>query len=371
MPPTSELDKLPRPRQVTLAAALVMGASAMLVLSVFERLGNLRSVDSREAIERFVSEPPGSDLGLGVESVLDLLYVVSMIAAGLGTAAAILGFYVLKRNRSARIGLSVLALPLFVCGLVTGGFLASVVAASVAMLWLSPSRHWFAGTKPEAIKAPAPSGANPSAPTPPPPTLSPLPPPGPTAAQAPPPAWPPYAATQPPPWVAPPSAPPLSRRPAGVVAACVITWACCAFAALMSLLLVAVLAADADGLLAEMHRQNPALADQGVSDGTLRSASWMTAIVCLLWSLASGLFAVLAFQRRRWAAIALVVSAGVVGLLCLAGALVSPPLAVPGILAVATAALLLQPSAQRWLKHRDALVARPGGSGPRHDEMSR
>ncbi len=152
MPPTPEPDKLPRPRQVTLAAALVMGASAMLVLSVFERLGNLRSVDSREAIERFVSEPPGSDLGLGVESVLDLLYVVSMIAAGLGTAAAILGFYVLKRNRSARIGLSLLALPLFVCGLVTGGFLASVVAASVAMLWLTPSRHWFAGTTPGAIE---------------------------------------------------------------------------------------------------------------------------------------------------------------------------------------------------------------------------
>ncbi len=132
-----------------------------------------------------------------------------------------------------------------------------------------------------------------------------------------------------------------------------ITWACCAFAALMSLLLVAVLAADADGLLAEMHRQNPALADQGVSDGTLRSASWVTAIVCLLWSVASGLFAVLAFQRRRWAAIALIVSAGVVGLLCLAGSLVSPPLAVPGILAVATAGLLLQPSSQRWLNHRD------------------
>ncbi len=178
MPPTSEPDKLPRPRQVTLAAALVMGASAMLVLSVFERLGSLRSVDSREAIERFVSEPPGSDLGLGVESVLDLLYVVSMIAAALGTAAAILGFYVLKRNRSARIGLSVLALPLFVCGLVTGGFLASVVAASVAMLWLTPSRHWFAGTTPEAIEAPASSGASPSGLRA---HLPPLPPPGPTA----------------------------------------------------------------------------------------------------------------------------------------------------------------------------------------------
>ena len=151
MPPTPESEKLPRPRQVTLAAALVMGASGMLVVSVFERLGDLRSIESRLAIEEFINQPPGSDLGLDLESVLDLLYVVSMVAAGLATAAAILGFHVLKRNRSARLGLSVLAVPLFLCGLVTGGFLASVVAASVAMLWLSPARHWFAGTTPEPI----------------------------------------------------------------------------------------------------------------------------------------------------------------------------------------------------------------------------
>ena len=73
---------------------------------------------------------------------------VSMVAAGLATAAAILGWHVLKRNRAARVGLSILAVPLFLCGLVTGGFLASVVAASVAMLWLAPARHWFDGTTP-------------------------------------------------------------------------------------------------------------------------------------------------------------------------------------------------------------------------------
>ena len=155
MPPTPESEKLPRPRQVTLAAALVMGASGMLVVSVFERLGDLRSIESRLAIEEFINQPPGSDLGLDLESVLDLLYVVSMVAAGLATAAAILGFHVLKRNRSARLGLSVLAVPLFLCGLVTGGFLASVVAASVAMLWLSPARHWFAGTTPEPVPSSA------------------------------------------------------------------------------------------------------------------------------------------------------------------------------------------------------------------------
>jgi hypothetical protein len=357
VPPTPESEKLPRPRQVTMAAALVMGASGMLVVSVFERLGDLRSIESRLAIEEFINQPPGSDLGLDLESVLDILYVVSMVAAGLATAAAILGFHVLKRNRSARLGLSVLAAPLFLCGLVTGGFLASVVAASVAMLWLSPARHWFAVTTPEPVPS-VPSSATTSAPPPPAPTAPPLPPPGPPATQLPPPAWPAYAATQPPPWVPAPAPPP--RRPTAVAAACAITWACCALAALMSLLLVGVLTADPEGLIAEMHRQNPTLVDQGVSDGTLRSASWVTAVVCLVWAVASGLLAVLAFLRRRWAAIGLVISAAIVGLFCLVGSLVSPPLVVPGLLAAATVALLLQPSAQRWLGRRDVPGAARG-----------
>ena len=116
----------------------------LLVPSIFERLGDLHSLETRTDIQRFLSEPPGSDLGVGLESVLSLLRTVSMVAAGLATAAAILGYHVLKRNRGAHgIGLGVLAIPLFLCGLMTGGFLASVVAASVAMLWLQPSRSWL------------------------------------------------------------------------------------------------------------------------------------------------------------------------------------------------------------------------------------
>jgi hypothetical protein len=153
-----------------------------------------------------------------------------------------------------------------------------------------------------------------------------------------------------------------------MVAACILTWVCCALAALLSVLLVAVLVADADELFAEMHRQNPELAGQGVTDATLRSATWVTAVVCLFWSLASSALAVLAFVRKRWAAIALIVSAGAVAMLCLAGSLVSPPLAIPGLLAAATAGLLLQPSVQRWLIRREPPRG-PWGAGPRGPGM--
>jgi hypothetical protein len=352
----------PRPRQVTLAASLVMAASVMLVLSVFEQLADLRSIETREAVQNFLSEPPGSRLGIGTESALTIVRTVAMVAAGLATAAAILGWHVLKRNRSAQVALTVVAVPLFLSGLFAGGFLASVVLASVTMLWLAPARHWFAGTTPEARPTPPERRAEPPPPAP---DTRPLPPSAPPASQQPPP-WTPYAG--PSPWGAPagdqpPPQAPVSnapaRRPVPVTVACAITWVCCGLAAMLSLILVAALIADAPGLFAEMQRRNPELADQGVSDSTIESMTWTLAIGCLVWAVVSGVLAVLAFNRFRWAGIALVVSAGSVALLCLAGSVVSPPLAVPGVLAAVTAVLLVQPASQKWLARREA--PRPTG----------
>jgi hypothetical protein len=335
----------PRPRQVTLAASLVMAGSLMLVVSVFERLGDLRSLDSRTSIQKFLSEPPGSDLGLSLEAVLDLLRVVAMVGAALATAAAILGYHALRRNRAARTGLAVLAVPLFITGSATGGFLATFVAVSIAMLWLPPSREWFTGKSPEAA-TPVP------APVPPSPPRSSVPDPPQQVPSAPPP-WAGYGEARP--WTPPPSGAPTSRvagRPGVVVAACVITWACCAMASVIGVLLLAVLAVDTEGLFAELHRQNPQLG-QDVSDSTLETATWATAIVCLVWSLASSGLAVLAFRRVRWASYSLIASAGLVAVMCLAGSFASPALVVPGVLAAAAAVLLLQTRAHEWFARRE------------------
>ena len=335
----------PRPRQVTFAASLVMAGSLMLVASVFERLGDLRSLESRTSVQKFLSEPPGSDLGLSLEAVLDLLRVVAMVGAALATAAAILGYHVLKRNRAARIALAVLAVPLFLAGSATGGFLAAFVAASIAMLWLPPASAWFSGKTPAAASpAPPPTHqAPPAAPPGPPQEVSSAPPP-----------WPGYGEARP--WTPPPADIPSARtapgRPGAVVAACVITWTCCALTSVIGVLLLAVLAVDTDGLFAELHRQNPQLG-QDVSDAMLETVTWATAIVCVVWSMISSGLAVLAFRRVRWAAYGLIVSAGLVGLLCLAGSVASPVLVVPGVLAAAAAVLLLQGRAHRWFATRD------------------
>ncbi len=333
----------PRPRQVTLAASLVIAGSLLLLASVFERLATLRSLESRTSIEQFLSRPPGSDLGLGLESVLDLIRVVAMVGGALAAAAAILGYHVLKRNKGARIGLAVLAVPLFLTGATSGGFLATFVAVSIAMLWLPPARDWFTGRSTSSVR-PTRSAPTAAVPRPgPPQSVSSSPPPWTGFGQG-----TPYAAVPP----ARPAQPPRPVRPGAVLAACVITWACCAAAAMFGLLLLMVLAVDPAGLFTELHRQNPELS-RDVSDSMLESTAWVSGIVSVLWSVVSAGLAVLVFRRVRWAAYGLIASAGLVAVLCLAASLVSPVLVLPGVLAAAAAVLLLQGRAHRWLSGRE------------------
>src|SRR5687767_3583002 len=221
----------PRPRQVTLAATLIMGGSVLVVLTVFDRLAGLHTLETRESIERFLAEPPGNDLGLEVQGVLEILRVFGMVAAGCATAAAILGYQVLQRSRSARLALTLLAVPLFVSGMVTGGFLSSVVAAAAVMLWFQPSRDWFNGVVREGRATP-PAGESkgpetPATPVAPPPVPTPR-------------AYPGFGATpdpaatpgEPQPWgAAPPSEP--GARPSAVLWAALLTWVSTGLAVLL------------------------------------------------------------------------------------------------------------------------------------------
>ena len=55
---------------------------------------------------------PADGLGLSVDAARTALRVSAMVAAACATAAAILGYQVMQRSRSARVALSVLAVPL-------------------------------------------------------------------------------------------------------------------------------------------------------------------------------------------------------------------------------------------------------------------
>ena len=132
-----------RPTPVTIAGWLVVGGSIGVVFGAFAQVAGLRSLATREAVEKYLSEPPGNALDLGVHDVLDIIRVLATIAAVCAAATAVLGYQVLQRSRSARIAVTVLVVPMFLTGLVTGGLAPALVAAAVVMLWFQPARGWF------------------------------------------------------------------------------------------------------------------------------------------------------------------------------------------------------------------------------------
>jgi hypothetical protein len=333
-----------RPPQVTVAGWLIMGGSVVVVLIALGQGAMLHSLDTRDSVEEYLAEPPGDQLGIGVQGMLQLLRIVWTAAAVSAAAAAVLGWYALQRSRGARIALSWLAVPLFVTsfffvGVPGSSALPAMVTAAIVMLWFQPARDWYDGIT-RAAPTPPPLPAPPIAPTGRDPLLD-LPPP--TA----PPLHPTTYGDQ------PGDSGPPAGRPASVTFACVLAWL--STAAVFGLLAVSlgwVLAAP-DAFLAELHRQNPDLASQGLTDTDLRVTTYVACGLIMGWSAAAAALAVLAWRRVRWAARGLAASAGVASLLCLlsvVGQLVA--MLVPLAACVATLALLLRPESLAWFRAR-------------------
>lgn len=339
-------EPLPRPRQVSMAAWMIMGGSILTVLTVFETIANLNTLETREAVAEFLAEPPGDGLGLDVPGALLVLRILSMVAAGCATVAAVLGFHLLRRNRSARIGVTVVAVPLFLAGMVTGGFLPSVVAASTVLLWLEPSRNWFDGVRPRPAPEPAPPDRSRAEHSwaPPPPASS-----GPR----------PHQGFGTPEASAVESGPPAGR-PVAVMWACVLTWVISGTAALMMGVTALVIALQPDLVFEELRRQNPELVEQGVTDRAVQVATYVTAGVTIVWALAAVVLAVLVLRRSGWARVALLASAGGAGGVCLVASLGSVVMVLPAFGCAVTFALLLRPEVRAWFA---------GTRSPRHDPM--
>jgi hypothetical protein len=299
--------------------------------------------------------------GLGVDDLMTLVKTVSMVAAGCATAMVVLGYQTLQRSRGARIGLSVLAVPLFFCGLVTGGFVSSAVAAAVGTLWLRPARLWFDGQA-DTRRASAQGARPPSTPVWPPPYTPPTTPPT-TQQSAPPPApsapetarpWGDFG-TAPAAWAPPPlstyDARPAARagtRPAALLWACVLTWVFAGLAVLVLAGSVAVLAGNPHLVLDKMHEQNPRLTSEGVSDHLVLVVGYVMCGLFMVWSAAAAALAVLAFRHTRLAWYALTASTSGVAVVCLLGAIGSLVVLVPLAAAVATLSLLVRPEVRGW-----------------------
>ncbi len=315
-----------------------MAGSVFVVLSVFDTNNNLASIETQEAVQDFLREPPGDGLGLDIDQAISALRLLGMVAAACAAACAILGYQVLRRQRSARLPLTLLALPLFLTGLTTGGVMSAVVAASAVMLWLQPSRSWLDGT-PEPARTPrqqvavgAASEPQPAAPA------------APAVVAAPAASTAPYGSRP----VLDPG--PRAARPSVVTWACALTWT---FAGLtlggMGLTGLAFLVAP-DAVLDEVRKQNPELADQGFTDARIEATVLVVCAVFVVWSLLALVLAGFTFLGARWAWLGLMVSASVAATLCAVGTLGAFVLVVPLAATVATVVFLSRPEARSWFR---------------------
>ncbi len=338
-----------RPSQVTAAGWGVAIAAFMLVISVFDSMANLKSVDMRAEITRAVTSGSAKGLGLSVEEATEVLRWCLFVAGFAGVAAAILGIYVLQRNKSARIGLTVAAVPIVLTAPLAGSFPGMFIAAGTAILWTRPARDWFAGRQPTARKRPEtasaavqefprfPQNAPPQPPSAQPPSAQP------PGAQYPPPQYPApqVPGDQPPPtigWgqVPPPGPPapfppapnpygyyppaprydgpplPTGDRPREVRIAVIVTWVFAAITALGNLAVLAVVAVDSQGLV-DRIKDSPGW-NSSYDEDLLVTATVAGSIVFVVWCVAAATLAFLVWRRVRWAWVLLLVSSGMAAL---------------------------------------------------------
>lgn len=349
----------PRPGQTTLAGWLIIGGSIVLVLTAWQRISTLHTLEVQEELRRVLSEPGLDGLGMSVSTLSEVIRVLCMVAAGAATASAILGFHALRRSTSARLALTLLAPLIAVGGFATAGFFAPMVVAGVVMLWLRPTRDWFAGRPwapqrlergataarekrpdPFAPPAPEPPTADPAAPAAPPPYEGVYGAPAPEQPVAGQPAHPPQA-----------PAAAVPARPGRLIAACVITW-------VSTLTVAGVMGLAALLLLADPSLMDQAIADaegqgvdlRGLGRDELTAATVAVSAVFVGWSLAAAVLAILAYRRVEWARIVLIISGALAGLLMLVMAIMAPFLVVLVAAAAVTCALLLRPEVASWFR---------------------
>lgn len=328
----------PRPPQTTMAAGMVISGSVMAVIIAADQLRAINSLETRQLVSEVLATSPGS--GLDVPGALLVFRTALMVVAGCATAAAILGYHVLQRVRGARLGLTLLAVPLFVAGLAAGGLLTSLVVISALLLWVDPSRSWL--------------------------DRKPLPEPPPPLAERPPPAartaWPPPDSAAPRGDVPPPhvgtfgtapapaaAGPRVDRRPEALVWACVTTWAFCGLAVALLAATLTLVVVDPSLMWAEVERQNPGLVGEtGLSRTDLLRTTYVTLGVGIAWAATAMFLAFLTYRRRQAGRIGLLVCAGLAGVLCMVGSFGAGALLVPAVACAATVLLLVRPDVNAW-----------------------
>ena len=346
----------PRPRQVTIGGWLTAVTSAVLVVSVFDAMAQLHSLDTRNRLSKALTGWP-KDLGISVDDAINLTRGALFVTAVAAVVTAILGVFVLQRHSTARIVLTVAAVPLVLTSPVASGFLGLLVGGATAMLWTREARDWFAGRAPQRPverQAASPPGAPRAAPPWSPPSSPPAS--GPPAAT---PGW--GQAPEARAWL--PPAPPTTPRPSAAAVpnevriACALTWVFSLLTAAAYVAVVVVVAVDRDRIV-DLARDNAALRDSSISDTQLVGLLVAVSAVVVAWCMIAAVLAALTWRRQHVPWAMLVASAAGASLL----SLVALPYSVAHLVASAVAVvLLMRPATRTWLRGEPTVVP------PQHD----
>lgn len=380
MEPMSSNGPGPRPPQVTIGGWVIAVASAMLVARVYDGVAGLRSVDTRDALTKALSTGVAKGLDLSVADALSVLRVGLYVAGVAAVVTGILGIFVLQRHATARVVLTVAAVPIVLTAPLAGGFLGLVIGGATVLLWSPPARDWFAGRSP---RRPLPRSvqAPPDTPTSTPPHLTaPTAPPAPDGSGGPtPPPTPgwgapgsvataatgsPYAPTHPASY--PPPAVPWGPRglrepaPVQVRVACILTWVFAGLTGGLYTLVAVAIAADRGAVLDLLH-DNPSVRDANLTDTALIAVVVAVSALLVLWCLAAVVLAMLTWRRHAWAWILLLVSSGATTLACL----LVLPFSVANLIGAVTAfVLLLRPPVRAWFRTSGLPGPPPGWPAP-------
>lgn len=328
-----------RPPQATLAAWMVIICSVYVVLTSIETLGTLTSLAAREAATELIDQTPQFK-SLSVDTLLDVRRWAGVGAAVLGGVAAVLGFFAWRRDRAARTGLAVVAVPLFLVGMVTSSLMTILAAASVIMLFREPVASWFAG---RPLPAPPERGSfgGPRS------TVAPSGQLGPDAGGAA--DWTPQEPGN-----------GSMPRPRQVLAAVAVTWIFATVSVLIAVATAAVVATERDLLWEQMLKQSPDIADQGITPGLVQAMGIIMSLVLVALAVAAIVCAMALLQRKKWGALGLIALCLMFAMFCLMSVLVNPVMLLPGAAAVYVIAMVRSRDSRVWV----LTAPRADGSGP-------
>lgn len=321
-----------RPTQVTVAGWTVAIASAFLLLSAFDALGSLHTVEVREQLTKAIDDGNLQGLGISVSEALTAKRWALYVSAVAAVLTGVLGVFVLQRDKAARIGLTIGAVPIVLTVPLTGSFLAMLVGAGAVVLWSRPARDWFAGrpiTRPEPRPAARREDVPPPSAPPPAPWVPPVADPQqqPDAQPAPTPGWGAAPGTwdaPPPPYTAPPTyqnypayppQQPLPPRPRQVRNACLVTWIFSGLTGLAYVVILAAIVIDQQALV-DVIKDSPSW-DESIDDDLIVAAAVAGSIIFLLWCVAASVIAVFTWRGAQWAWIVQLISTGLAALVTL------------------------------------------------------